>query len=132
MSLEEVLDANCYLDYITASKLLSWINNVVLPKESDGLIEEIVVKTLKKKEDTYNPKKGGLLSYLKTSIKLDVLNTKTAPTIDYYSLKYDMDLASIDVDMGVFSDQEINSMYKVSQGKGSPKDIEIVKGLINE
>jgi len=132
MRLEELLESNEYLDYLTAVKLYSWIQKTILNSGPDAATEELIIHILKRKESTYNPKKGGLLQYLKASIKLDLLKNTTTRFIDYYSLQHNEMYNEVEVDMSKFSDQEIVAMYRVSKGKGSTKDIEIVKGLVNE
>ena len=132
MMVEELLGANHYLDYITAMKLNAWINKVIIPPDSDGLYEEMIITTLKRKEVTYKPSKGNLLAYLKTSIRLDLLSYDNAPFTDYHSVIYEQSLDEPDVVMDVFTDQEILSMYNVSIGKASKEDIKIVKGLVDE
>jgi len=128
MTLQETLKSNKYLDYKTAVKLTSWINSVIL-SDSDAQIEERVIKTLRLREKTFNPKKGNLLSYLKTSINFDVLKLKTAPKLDYHSFLFAQEETSPVVDMSNFTDREIVAMYNVYRNMATQEDVDIVKGL---
>jgi hypothetical protein len=128
MTLQETLKSNKYLDYKTAVKLTSWINSVIL-NQADARIEERIIKTLRLREKTFDPKKGNLLSYLKTSINFDVLKLKTTPKLDYHSFLLTRETTSPVVDMSKFTDREIVAMYNVYRNTATQEDIDIVKGL---
>lgn len=133
MTVKETMSLFPLLDYTTAVKLVSWINKTIIPKGSDGEVEEQIAKTLELRRRTYNTKKGNLLAYLKKSIQLDVLNISYKRHLDRYSVVHDYESMEeeVEVDLSKYTDAEIVAMYKVYKGTASNEEIATVKGLIN-
>lgn len=116
-SIKELQFLNKHLDFITASRLKTWLRYHITNHTnlSDVEIKEAISNAIIQDERTFNPNKGSLLSYLKHSIIMDLIR---------YSMRHS-DLpkhyivnsmannkpTSEWIDLSYFSDEEIHLLY---------------------
>lgn len=141
LTVDNLLKLNHHMDYTTAKKLINWLNSTVLVSSIDrGIIMSSIFDTIKNREATFNPKKGNLLAYLRTSITLDLKSTH--PTMLTTNLEgsklnipyHELDQATLeqdDIDLSNLRDDEILAIHRLMIGSPTNEDIDTVKRLQN-
>lgn len=128
------------IDYTTSVKLNRSIRALYFRHYrniDNGLFVEEVMGNISKSMQTFDNTKGGLLPYLRVGIRLGLqgFNAKHIPNIgdrdtNLVSPKEEEEEAIID--LSIYTDKEIDSMYNVIHGTPTSKDKATVFHLFNK